>query len=325
MQTSTKDKVLKILNDGEFHSGEEIAAQLKITRAAVGKHVTSLKALGLDIFGVTGKGYKLRDSLEFLCPEKILQQTDLQHSIPTPIVVPVIASTNQYLMQQIAEGLTPGQSCFAECQTKGRGRRGRQWLSPFGANIYSSLYWRLEGGLSQAMGLSLVVGVTIYDTLKAAGVDDIALKWPNDVLRHGRKLAGILVELEGDTDGECHVVIGIGINFKMPGDLGKQIDQPWADVVSDSDAPLSRNRLCADLLSALIANLQRYQQQGFTAFATRWCEADRYFNTPVKLIIGNQTIEGVSKGVNGHGALLLETPEGVKPFYGGEISLRPLT
>lgn len=323
MQTSTKDSVLKILNDEKFHSGEEIALQLGVSRAAVGKHVASLKALGLDIVGVTGKGYKLGESVDLLDAETILMGSDLAEKIPLPIVVPVIASTNHFLMQQIGENLLPGQSCFAECQTKGRGRRGRKWLSPFGANVYFSIYWRLEGGIAQTMGLSLVVGVAIQEALKAAGIGDITLKWPNDVLSHDRKLAGILVELQEADDSECHVVIGVGVNFKMPNIFGREIDQPWTDIVSGGNPPISRNQLCANLLKALVGNLKLYETEGFPAFEKRWCALDRYYNEPVKLVISNRTIEGISKGVNNHGALLLQTHEGVRPFYGGEISLRP--
>lgn len=323
MHKSTKDRVLRILNDGAFHSGEEIAAALSITRAAVGKHVTSLKALGLDIFGVTGKGYRLREPVEFLSADKILEHTQLDTRLPAPIVLPVIASTNQYLLERIEQGLESGQSCFAECQTAGRGRRGRSWLSPFGANVYTSLYWRLEEGLSQAMGLSLVVGVSIYEALKELGIEGVRLKWPNDVLRNDRKLAGILVELEGDPNSTCHAVIGIGINYRMPPQLAGEIDQPWTDLVSASPSAVGRNRLCANLLTRLVTNLEVYQQHGFTAFAQRWREADRYYNEAVHLIIGNQRISGTCLGVNAHGALLLETEEGTKPFYGGEISLRP--
>lgn len=185
-------KLVDILSDGEFHSGEQLGETLGMSRAAINKHIQTLKSWGLDVYTVTGKGYSLSAPIQLLDEQAILSQVT-QGNVS---VIPVIDSTNQYLLERMHE-MESGAACIAEYQQAGRGRRGRQWFSPFGANLYMSMYWRLEQGPAAAMGLSLVIGIIMAETLRSLGADDVRVKWPNDIYLNDRKLAGILVELTG--------------------------------------------------------------------------------------------------------------------------------
>ena len=190
--TPIRQTLITLLSDGQFHSGEQLGEQLGISRAAVSKHMAALKELGLDLFSLTGKGYRLA------VPMALYDEAQLQALAPMAPVhcFPVIDSTNQYLLERVNQ-LSSGESCLAECQTAGRGRRGKPWVSPFGCQLILSMYWRLEQGMAAAMGLSLAVGVAVVQALESLGYPGVELKWPNDLYYQGRKLAGILVEMSG--------------------------------------------------------------------------------------------------------------------------------
>ncbi len=316
---SVRNQIILTLVDGKFHSGEELGESLGITRAAISKYMKSLQSLGLDIYSVTGKGYRLATPLELLDQEVI--QSLRQHSQDTPLeVLNIVDSTNQFLKQKIG-GLRTGHACVAEAQTAGRGRHGRNWISPFGANLYYSMYWRFDGGYQALSGLSLVVGVAIANSLNLLGVADVQLKWPNDVYVYGRKLAGVLVEVEGQIGGHCDCVMGIGINVAMPKDVNG-ITQPWIDLEEILGERIDRNRLCAVLADELITVLQQFEREQLTPFIQRWCELDCFRMRPIHLINGKQTISGIGRGIDKTGALLLEQNGQIKPYVGGEISVR---
>ena len=182
-------KLIALLADGEFHSGEQLGESLGMSRAAINKHIQTVREWGLDVFTVPGKGYSLPAPMQLLEAERILRGLDDKRVT----VLPVVDSTNQYLLDRI-ETLQSGDACIAEYQLAGRGRRGRQWISPFGANLYLSMFWRLEQGPAAAMGLSLVIGMVMAEVLQRLGAKDVRVKWPNDVYVNGRKLCGILAE-----------------------------------------------------------------------------------------------------------------------------------
>ena len=184
--------LISILADGEFHSGEQLGDRLGMSRAAINKHIQTLRDWGVDVFTVPGKGYSLPEPIQLLDEKRIAAQ--IEHGRVT--VLPVIDSTNQYLLDRLNE-LQSGDACVAEYQQAGRGRRGRKWFSPFGANLYLSMYWRLEQGPAAAVGLSLVIGIVIAEVLQSLGADKVRVKWPNDLYLQDRKLSGILVELTG--------------------------------------------------------------------------------------------------------------------------------
>lgn len=315
--TPIRQTLITLLSNGQFHSGEQLGEQLGISRAAVGKHMAALKELGLDLFSLTGKGYRLA------VPMALYDQAQLQALAPMAPVhcFPVIDSTNQYLLERVNQ-LQSGESCLAECQTAGRGRRGKPWVSPFGCQLILSMYWRLEQGMAAAMGLSLAVGVAVVQALESLGYPGVELKWPNDLYYQGRKLAGILVEMSGSAGASCNLVIGVGLNLAMPAREGERIDQAWSELRHIQPELVDRNLLAARMLGHLQQAMLTFEQQGLSHFVDDWNRLDHFAGRPVRLLMGEQEIRGIARGIDDRGALRLETSEGIKFYLGGEISLR---
>lgn len=310
-------KLVEILADGEFHSGEQLGDTLGMSRAAINKHIQTLKSWGLDIYTVTGKGYSLPAPMQLLDKAAILAQLNQ----PRLEVIPVIDSTNQYLLDRMST-LQSGDACIAEYQQAGRGRRGRQWFSPFGANLYMSMYWRLEQGPAAAMGLSLVIGIVMAETLQQLGAQDVRVKWPNDLYLNDRKLAGILVELTGKTGDAAQIVMGAGINLAMRGAETAQINQGWINL-QEAGIAINRNDLAAKLINSLREALPLFERDGLAPFTHRWKALDNFIDRPVKLLIGDREIHGIARGIDKQGGLVLEQDGELKSWVGGEISLRP--
>ncbi|MGG5839834.1 bifunctional biotin--[acetyl-CoA-carboxylase] ligase/biotin operon repressor BirA, partial [Huaxiibacter chinensis] len=298
------------------HSGEQLGERLGMSRAAINKHIQTLRDWGVDVFTVPGKGYSLPEPIKLLDENAIRSQL----SEGKVTVLPVIDSTNQYLLDRIPE-LQSGDSCVAEYQQAGRGRRGRKWFSPFGANLYLSMFWRLEQGPAAAMGLSLVIGIVMAEVLQSLGADNVRVKWPNDLYLQDRKLAGILVELTGKTGDAAQIVIGAGINMVMRNVQADVVNQAWINL-QEAGITIDRNDLAVRLIKALRASLRQFEQEGLSPFLSRWEKLDNFIHRPVKLIIGDKEIYGTSRGIDAQGALLLEQDGIVKPWVGGEISLR---
>ncbi|WP_380183068.1 bifunctional biotin--[acetyl-CoA-carboxylase] ligase/biotin operon repressor BirA [Kalamiella sp. sgz302252] len=310
-------KLIAILADGEFHSGEQLGEQLGMSRAAINKHIQTLKEWGIDVFTVTGKGYSLPAPIQLLNEETIITQLDHGRLA----VIPVIDSTNQYLLDRMAD-LQSGDACVAEYQQAGRGRRGRQWFSPFGANLYLSMYWRLEQGPLAAMGLSLVIGIVTAEVLQALGATDVKVKWPNDLYLNDRKLAGILVELTGKAGDAANIVIGTGINLAMRSPDSSVVNQAWINL-QEAGVAIDRNTLAAALVNKMRDSLQQFEREGLAPFVERWSRLDNFMDRPVKLLIGDREIPGIARGIDQQGGLILEQDGVRKSWVGGEISLRP--
>ncbi|MBL0711731.1 MAG: bifunctional biotin--[acetyl-CoA-carboxylase] ligase/biotin operon repressor BirA [Colwellia sp.] len=322
MAKAVREYLIKVLAKGDFVSGQELGDQLDMSRSAISKHIKALMVMGLDIFSVIGKGYKLAQPLALLKKDEIVKLL-AEEGLGCDIEVHnLIDSTNSYLMRRLPNQVTQGQVCLAEYQSAGRGRRGRQWISPFGSQIYLSIYWRLEQGLSAAMGLSLVTALAVSDAIYSLTNIEVQLKWPNDIYLGGVKLAGILIDLEGQAVEPSHSVIGIGLNLNMPAQAAEKIDQKWTDLQSHSHKKIDRNALSAQLIYHLLKRLQQHQCDGLTTMIDEWHTRDFYLNKRVKLLTGNNTTRGICRGVNNQGALMLEVDGQVKPIYGGEVSLR---
>jgi BirA family transcriptional regulator, biotin operon repressor / biotin---[acetyl-CoA-carboxylase] ligase len=326
MSTETVQQIrqylISTLANGEFYSGELLGQQCGVSRAAIAKHIKYLITMGLEIFSVTGKGYRLAKPLNLLdgtqIHAKIVEQQcnnqfELHH---------IISSTNDNLLSQVERNLPTGYCCIAEYQTAGRGRRGRQWISPFASHIYLSMYWPLKRGMAEAMGLSMVTALAVSDAISIETGLTVQLKWPNDIYLSGKKLAGILIDLESQAQEFQHSVIGIGLNIDMPKDSGSQVTQPWTDLNLEASRQIDRNALIARLICQLQMRLQRHQQQGMAELLTQWHQQDIFLDRPVRLITGNQQTQGIYRGINEQGALLLEVGQQIKPYFGGEVSLR---
>jgi BirA family transcriptional regulator, biotin operon repressor / biotin---[acetyl-CoA-carboxylase] ligase len=308
--------LISILSDGDFHSGEQLGERLGMSRAAINKHIQTLRDWGVDVFTVPGKGYSLPEPIQLLNEQLIRSQIEYG----SVAVLPVIDSTNQYLLDRINE-LQSGDACIAEYQQAGRGRRGRKWFSPFGANLYLSMYWRLEQGPAAAIGLSLVIGIVMAEVLHDLGATQVRVKWPNDLYLQDRKLSGILVELTGKTGDAAQIVIGAGINMAMRRVEEEVVNQGWI-TLQEAGIAIDRNALAVRLIKELRTSLQLFELEGLTPYLSRWEKLDNFINRQVKLIIGDREIVGISRGINAQGALMLEQNGEIKPWMGGEISLR---
>lgn len=317
--------IVRLLADGQCHSGEALAAHLGVSRAAVWKSLRKTsEGLGLNIQAVRGQGYRLNTPLELLDPERILAALGPETPIARLEIHDDIDSTNAQLMREAAEGAPSGTLCLAERQSAGRGRLGRNWVSPFGANLYLSLLWRFPFGLVGMGGLSLAAGAAVAETLRAAGAQDIGLKWPNDVLWHRRKLAGLLLEVAGEAHGPAHVVVGVGVNTHLEPDQGAAIDRPWTDLDHAlGHGAYSRNALAAGVAAALVSAMERFARDGLPPFLEEWERYDLYRGEQVQVQWGSETIRGIHLGLDPHGALRLDTADGIRSFQAGEVSLRP--
>ncbi len=320
-------QIIRQLADGKFHSGEELAQRCGISRAGIWKHIQQLStSINLKIHAVRGRGYRIERPLELLDREQILAaiSTTGRSWISKLELHQQIGSTNSHLLTQPPGEISSGHICLAEEQTDGRGRRGRSWVSPFGSSIYLSIFWDYPDGPSHLSTLSLAAGVAVVDTLQALGVAQVGLKWPNDILWDGRKLAGLLLEVAGESDGPSRVVLGLGINCGLALAQGENIDQPWIDLTEiPGGSDISRNRLAAALLESLLQTMGRFTQDGISSLVKEWKRYDLYYGLPVALQLGSQQIDGIHRGIDITGSILLEKATGeVCAYHGGEVSLR---
>ncbi|CAI87948.1 MULTISPECIES: bifunctional biotin--[acetyl-CoA-carboxylase] ligase/biotin operon repressor BirA [Pseudoalteromonas] len=316
--------ILNALNQGGFISGQVLGEQLGISRAAISKHIKSLQEMGLDIFKVTGKGYSLNSQVGLLNQAQIQQHYQALGATTAKVEVhPIIDSTNSELMRRIQAKteLESGTVIVAEMQQLGRGRRGRVWQSPFGANLYYSYFWRLDDGIQAAMGVSIVVGLAVYDAIKALYNIEVELKWPNDIYLNKQKLAGVLVELDAQPQGPCQLVIGIGINLQMPESFSQHIDQAWTDL-SQHTQQLNKNQLVASLTYYLEQRLEQYSESGLQSMHQQWNALNAFAGECVELNTGHRSWRGICEGIDPQGGIRIRQDGEVKSYYGGEISLR---
>jgi BirA family biotin operon repressor/biotin-[acetyl-CoA-carboxylase] ligase len=316
-------RVLRRLADGEFHSGETIARELGVSRGSVWQAVRELAAADLDIYKVRGRGYRLREALSLLDANAIRRHLGPHAARFALEVVDSTGSTNTAALQRALAGAPDGTVIAAEWQSAGRGRQGRAWHAGLGGALTFSLVRRFSQGAGFLSGLSLAVGVAIARACERLGVADAMLKWPNDVLWHGRKLAGILIEMQGDALGPSLAVIGVGVNVRLAPAVRARIDQAAADLESACGARLDRSQALALLLVELAGVLDLFSRDGFAALRDEWQRRHAYRDRQVTLTLPDARCErGIARGVAEDGALLLETGRGVRRCHSGEVSLR---
>ena len=314
-----QNKILTILADGQFHSGDALGQALGVSRAAIWKQMKKLDALNIAYSSVKGRGYKLLDAVELLAADKI--QAQLSYRLDKLEILPNIDSTNSYLFHRASDYMGQRYAVLAEQQTAGKGRRGRVWISPFGKNIYLSLLVSFSSGIAALDGLSLMVAIAVERALIRLGVTDIGLKWPNDIYAQGKKLAGILLEVTGEYSSHCQVVIGVGLNMSFSPQQSQEITQPWAQL-ADLKPGLSRNEVAAEVLNQLLWAVEEFQREGFAPYQQYWSERDIYHQQEVRIIAAHQEKHGTVKGVNRKGELMLKTERGMELINAGEVSLR---
>jgi BirA family biotin operon repressor/biotin-[acetyl-CoA-carboxylase] ligase len=317
--------LLRSLSDGRFHSGQQIARSLGVSRTAVWKRLQRLQhSLGLEVHAVRGRGYRLAAPLELLdAPviESLLSPASYRQ-LGRLTLLPTVASTNDIAMASDPPPINQAHVWLAEHQSAGRGRRGRQWVSVFGANLYLSLAWRFERPLTAIAGLSLVAGIAVAETLHRLGVSDIGLKWPNDIVVDGRKLCGILVEATGEAAGPATAVIGVGLNIRLPASAAAVIDQPWVDLHRLGANNLGRNALAAALVEALVSGCSQFARASLADFLPRWQRFDALNERLVQLSFADSARYGRYLGVAASGAICIETEAGMEEHHAGEVSVR---
>ena len=312
--------VLRRLSQEEFLSGEAIACQLGCSRATVHNAVQEANSLGVAVHAVQGRGYRLVEPLSWLNPERL---SELLESRGFRFChFERLASTNAFLLAEAQDGAPHRTVVTAEWQTQGRGRRGRSWLAGLGNGLAFSLLWRSGRPAAELSGLSLAVGTVLVGALHRLGLVQARVKWPNDLVVEGKKLAGVLIELSGDMLGPSAAVIGVGINFRGGDALTQTVGQPVADL-SMYLGQVDRNEVFLALLKALDEGLNRFEREGFAAFHQDWESCHAYRDRAVEILTGQgERITGQTTGVDEQGALLLETPNGIRRFHSGEVSLR---
>lgn len=330
-------QLIRLLADGELHSGEQLAAGLGLSRAAVWKNLRgAAERFGVEVQAERGRGYRLAAPVELLSRECILAELSAAAGVvPAGLAVhDSIDSTNAALVRAAGEGAPSGSVCLAELQSAGRGRRGRDWVSPLGGGLAMSILWRYPMAASGLGALSLAVGAALAETLQgwaleqgeAAGermADGLSLKWPNDLLWQGRKFAGILIEISGEAQGPTRLVLGLGLNLRLPAAAAELIDQPCVDLDTILGEMPPRNRLVARLIDALFGVLASYEEDAVTDWIDRWRRFDRLQGREIELLLGEQRILGRHAGIGEEGALLVDVAdEGVRAFHAGEVSLR---
>lgn len=324
--------LLQVLADGKYHSGADLGQQFGVSRAAVWKIIQKIETqLGLTVFAVKGKGYRLQQPLELLDQKSIMRNL-AEKTLPQLKKMEVffdIESTNQYLNSKSIEGATSGYLVLAERQTKGQGRRGRTWISPFGGNLYLSLLWRFQYGPAQLGCLGLVIAVALVRVLHQIGIKDAGVKWPNDIYWRNKKLAGILLEMRGEATGPSAVVIGLGVNISMPMDnkslidtgLIDAIDQPWIDIESILEAKVERNHFTALVINELFDVLKVVPEQQ-DDLLDEWRQMDVLKNQDIKVHFPDKVIEGKATGITHDGALKVLHNGKEMICHSGEVSIR---
>ena len=350
-------QLLELLADGEFHSGEALAARLGVSRASVFNALADVAGFGVMLQRIRGRGYRLARPWQRLDKDEISRWLGYENLLMEPLanrlgeqttpakslvmsghpkdagrfdieILPQATSSNTLLLQRAAlavanGGASSGSVLAVELQTAGRGRMGRTWRSGLGSSLTFSLLWRFDCGLNALSGLSLAAGVAQMRALKRLGAQGVQLKWPNDILTPQGKLGGVLIEAQGDMLGPSAVVIGIGLNCTLPDGLSRQIDQPASALDEVCATMPTRSQLLAILLQELASVLQQFGQRGFSTLRNEWQQDHIHQDRPVQLHMPDgSVVSGVARGVNDNGELCLETAQGMRHFNSGEVGVR---
>jgi len=324
---SLPERVYRLLADREFHSGTALAAAAGVTRSAVWKAVAQLRSLGVPVHAVANRGYRLPLAAEPLDASTIRAglPPDCQARLRSGHCVWKTGSTNADLHR--AQAPPPGRFDFltAEYQQAGRGRRARSWLAPPGGSICLSIGWSFASLPPEAGAIGLVIGVCALRALRRTGVRGVALKWPNDLVVEGAKLGGILIELRAESGGPAFIVIGIGLNVALGAGLSEAVVATGTrpvDLAGLGIARCDRNALAAALIAAAVDGLLHFERDGFAPFAGEWGAADALAGKPVLVTADSGPVSGRARGIDASGALCVQTPEGLRRFTSGDVSVR---
>ncbi len=315
---ATTLQVVDILNDCKVHTGTDIAETLGISRAAVWKVIQRLKKYNIAIQS-QHQGYHLNFPLFLLKIEKI--ESFLKDSRITLDVFESIPSTNDYLRNK--SPLKNLHFCLAEHQTKGRGRLGRSWVSPFGRSIYCSFSYIFNKDMSEMSGLSLIIGIAIANALESLNpAIQPFLKWPNDIYVQHKKMGGILIDLIAEAYGNCKAIIGFGLNINMQDIALEEIDQPWSSLEHTLQSKMDRNFVVARIIQFILKSLDIFLDQGLAPFLSEWSRYDLLKDQKISISTQQSVISGIARGIDDKGFLRLELPSGdIKNFSYGDTTL----
>lgn len=314
-------KVVESLSGGGFVSGEAMARDLRVTRAAISQVIAKLRSRGLEVHSVRGRGYRLVRPLEPLIPASVRAELSpyAARRVGEIEVVEQVDSTNRRLHQQLAAGRRVD-VCLAEYQSAGRGRRGRFWLAAPYSSILMSLAHRLPGGPSASSGLSLAAGVAVARALEDCGCPGVGLKWPNDLLIGPAKLGGILVEIAGELGESCTCIVGVGLNVHLPPPLRSNCGRPATAIADHTRRPFSRNRGAAALISRLVETLDGFNRHGFAPYREEWEARHAQRGILVRVAAGDEVVSGTALGVSEDGALMVAQSDGaIRRVTTGEV------
>jgi len=320
-------QVFAELADGRFHSGEALARTLGVSRSAVWKAVAALRAQGSELHAVRNRGYRLAHGSDPLDPTKIREQLarEVRAHVARIDAAWSLESTNTALLARANPDSGAAEVLLAEYQTAGRGRRGRAWLAPPGGAICLSMSWTFREVPQDLGALGLVVGVCALRALRAHGIETVSLKWPNDLLLGERKLGGVLIDLRAESAGPACVVIGIGLNLALGPELLRRIAESGTaatDVASAVQPVPARNTVAASLVSACVVGLLEFERRGLRPFIEDWRAADALRGRTVNVSAADGGARGVARGIDLHGALMVETPQGLRRFVSGDVTVR---
>lgn len=310
--------LLNTLSDGHWHGGDDLGAQLGVSRAAIWKLMTHLKTYDVLIESHKSLGYRLKEPLKLLNEDIIRANLKFGHDKICFDCFESLSSTNDYLMQRPLISDEEFVVCSAEIQTDGKGRLGRKWTSPFGKNLYLSTLWQFKADVSGLMGLSLVIALALVEALETVGLNDLNVKWPNDIYLDGQKLAGVLIEIKAESNGDSRVVIGTGVNVNMTD--GDGIGQAWTSCAQALGKPVDRNEIVAAYLNVLQPALEKFTEAGLAAFMSQWNRHDYLKGKTVDLMHHREKVSGTVLGINAMGALLMNVDGEECAFTAGDTT-----
>ncbi len=314
----TRNRILTLLAPGNIVSGGRLAEACGVSREAVWKHIESLRSRGVSVEAVRSRGYRIQGGL---C---LLNRQAIGKHLLKPVTLTLleeVASTNSWLLRRLGYSMLAPHVCISEQQSAGRGTKGRAWLSPYGTNVYCSLYWRFECAPYELEGLSPAIAIALVNALGQAGVKGVMIKWPNDLHMAGGKLGGLLVDISAEANGPCDVIIGFGLNMGMPDTLRSMIDQPVADILDIEGMDSDRNAMAACVINGLTGGCEDFAAHGFAYFSQQWEALDLARYRPVRLMIAGRSIVGIAHGVNERGMLRIRTNNRFEEFASGEVSM----
>lgn len=313
--------LLDLIKDGNFVSGVTLAKNLNVSRATISLWMKDIERYGITVHKVSGKGYRLSDPIVLHDREQILEYISVEMKSKLKVIdiaVEVDSTNRNALAAEYLQG--DWRLYLTEYQSEGRGRRGKTWLSPLGANLLFSLGHKATLKPEVLYLASIVCGLAVVEVIQKLTTDKVMLKWPNDIYVRDRKLAGILCELQGTLHDEPILVMGIGINVKYK---PSHTDIPAIRIIDFASSSVSRDQLVAEIAENIIAKIEQADTTGLEVALSGWREADYLFGKKILVTAGPNAFEGIAQGINESGQLIVVLPDGTaKTFSGGEVSVR---